>query len=102
MTQDEEKAKELNAVFASVFNIKTSCPLDTHLPEMEIGDGEISEACTVWEEMVSDLLCLLEGDCDEVGISLPYVARSERIRRNGLKLRHGRFRLDTRKRIFPC
>lgn len=48
MTQDEEKAKEINAFFASVFNIKTSCPLDTHLPEMEIGDGEISEACTVW------------------------------------------------------
>lgn len=41
MTQDEEKAKELNAFFASVFNIKTSCPLDTHLPEMEMVMGRL-------------------------------------------------------------
>ncbi|RMB97141.1 hypothetical protein DUI87_26425 [Hirundo rustica rustica] len=65
VTGDVEKAKVHNAFFASVFHIKTSCPQDTHLPEREIGDGEINEACTIWEEMLSDLLCLLEGGCGE-------------------------------------
>lgn len=45
--------------FTSVFSIKTSCPQDTQLLELEAGDWEMSEAPIIQEEMVSDLLCQL-------------------------------------------
>ncbi|KAJ7395845.1 hypothetical protein BTVI_150512 [Pitangus sulphuratus] len=57
---DEEKAEVLSAFFVSVFNIKTSCPQDIQLPELEAGDREMSEAPTIQEEMVSDPLGQLD------------------------------------------
>lgn len=42
-----------------VLNIKTSCPQDTHLPESEVGDEEMSEVPIIHEEMISDLPCQL-------------------------------------------
>lgn len=54
---DEVKAEIPNAFFASVLNIKTSCPQNNQVPELAAGDGELSEAPINEEEMVSDLLC---------------------------------------------
>ncbi|PKU27542.1 rna-directed dna polymerase from mobile element jockey-like [Limosa lapponica baueri] len=58
-TKDEEKAEVLNAVFASDFNSKASCSLDTQLPELE--DGEQNEAPIIQGEMVSKLLRYLDA-----------------------------------------
>lgn len=57
---DEEKAEELNAFIASVFNTRTSCPQDTQLPESEICNGQLSEAPITQEEMLRDQLCQLD------------------------------------------
>lgn len=42
---------------AEVLNIRISCPEDTQLPEMEVVDGQMSEAHKVQNKMVSDVLC---------------------------------------------
>lgn len=51
VTGDEKKADALNAFF--VLNIRASCPQDIHLPEVEVGDGEISKTPTIHEEMMT-------------------------------------------------
>jgi len=55
VTKDEEMAEVFNAIFASVFNSKTSCSLGTQSPELEDRDGEKNEAPIIEGEMVSDL-----------------------------------------------
>ena len=56
MTKDEEKAQVLNAFFASAFNSKLSCSVDTQPPELEHRDGEQNKAPTIQEEKASDQL----------------------------------------------
>lgn len=69
-------AEVLDAFFASVSKIQTSCPQNTSLTELEIGDGEVREALTI-QETVNDVLCQLEvyksmGPC---GIHLKVMRR---------------------------
>lgn len=54
-----ERQRYLMSFFTSVFSIKTSCPQDTQVPELEVDDQEMSRASITQEEMVSDLLCQL-------------------------------------------
>ena len=56
VTKDEEKAEVLSAAFASVFNSKGSCSLDTQPPEQQGRDGEWKETPIIQGEMVSDPL----------------------------------------------
>ncbi|KAK4822905.1 hypothetical protein QYF61_023268 [Mycteria americana] len=56
VTKDEEKAKVLNAFFASVFNSRANCSLGTQPPELEDRDGDQNGAPIIQGEMVSDLL----------------------------------------------
>jgi len=42
----------------------------------------------------------MKGFCKEVGVVLFSQARSDRTKGNGLKIYHGRFRLDTRNNFF--
>lgn len=58
-TGDEETAEILNAFFASVFNVRTSCPQDSQLLELEVGDGKKNEAPII-QEVVSDMPCQLD------------------------------------------
>lgn len=51
MTKDEVRAEGLNALFASVFNSKTSCSLGTQPPKLEDRDGEQNEASTIQREI---------------------------------------------------
>lgn len=60
MTGDEEQNSEvLNAFLASVCNVRASCPEDTQPPELELGDGELSEAPEI-PGVVIDVLCQLD------------------------------------------
>ena len=61
MTMDQDKAEMLNAVFASVFNSKTGCSLDTQPPALVDTDGERNMPCMIHDEMVLDLLRKLDA-----------------------------------------
>ena len=56
VTKDEEKDEVLNALFASVFNSKTSCPLGTQPLELEERGKKQNEAPIIQQEMVSQLI----------------------------------------------
>ena len=56
VTKDQDKAEVLNAFFASVFNSKTSCSLDTQPLELVDRDGEHNRACIIYDDIVLDLL----------------------------------------------
>ncbi|PKU29400.1 rna-directed dna polymerase from mobile element jockey- hypothetical protein [Limosa lapponica baueri] len=55
-TKDEEKDEVLNAVFASVFNTKISCPPGTQASELVDRAEAQNEAPIIQGEMVSNLL----------------------------------------------
>ncbi|PKU44059.1 rna-directed dna polymerase from mobile element jockey-like [Limosa lapponica baueri] len=65
-TMDEEKAKILNAFFASVFNTQINYPQGVQPPELEDKDGEQNNTPVIHEEVVNDLLMHLDP-CKSMG-----------------------------------
>lgn len=61
VTKDQDKAKVLNAFFASVFNSKTCYSLGTQPPALVDRDGEQNRLCMIHDEMVLDLLQKLDA-----------------------------------------
>jgi len=59
-TENEEKAKVLNAFFASVFNSHTSYSQRIQSPELEDRDGEQNKPPIIQDEGVNNLLCHLD------------------------------------------
>lgn len=52
----EDRAEELNAIFASEFISMANCSQGTQPPELEYGDREWDEAPTIQREYGSDVL----------------------------------------------
>ena len=56
VSKDQDKAEVLNALFPSIFNSKTSCPLGTQPLVLEDRGGEQNRSCIIHDEMALDPL----------------------------------------------